>query len=139
MGKVEQHDLSEYHIMLPGVVLDAAATVGFVPIPQSGQVKRVKALVTTAQAAAPMALTFLLGTTQMLAGGATATLTIPSAGSALGNIEAIDFDPNSKANYALEAIDGESGIAATKNSVITIESDEGGSAGIVTLIFTIGR
>lgn len=138
MGKVEQHDLSEYHLILTGVVLDAGAIIARVPIPQSGQVKRVKALVTVQQTAGDVDLTFTLGTTQMLAGGATATLTIGTA-DVIGDIRAIDFDPNSKANYALEAVNGEAGIAAGKNSVITVASDEVGATGIATLIFTIGR
>ncbi len=137
MAKVELHDLNEYHLFTGALdVAGAAETIAYIAIPQAGQVKRVSACIAVVQTTAPANITFEIKGLELEKGGATATLIIPSAGSTLGDVETIDFDPAAAVNYGLEAEDGD---AIAAGSVLAIVTDAGGAAGFANFMVTIGR
>lgn len=138
MGKVEQHDLSEYHIYLPGLDVAAGSVMAHIPIPQSGQVKRVRLVMTTAMTTAASDITFELGGVAMTSGGTAATIVI-GATDAVGICHTLEFDPAALVNEALECVDGEQGIGASTKSVLEIITDNDGTAGVASFVVTIGR
>ncbi len=135
MAKVELHPLGDYHLRTGSLDIGTTAeTIAFIAIPQSGVVKRVSACVQVAQGTAPALITFEVGGVTLKLGGSTATLSIPSAASSPGNVEAIAFDgPSSAVNEA------EDGDAIAAGSVLEIITDAAGADGFATFIVTIGR
>ena len=127
MAKQEQHDMREYAIVTDNLNV-ATAAMGFIPIPASGQVIR---CINTVIGVADTDITFQLANVNLLSGGATATLVLPTAGSAGGDIEVIEFDPLDPINLALEGVDGE-GLA--DGGTLELISDAAGTGNVVFAI-----
>lgn len=129
-----QRPLSEYHLFT-GPLSIATAAMGFLPIPAAGQIVKITACVDAVIAGADTDLTFQLANVNLTSGGATATMTLTTAGSAVGDIFRVDLDPNDKINFALESVDLE---AAATGGTLEIISDASGT-GTVALCVTIRR
>ena len=134
MAKVELHQLSDYHLRT--VSLDVATTGGtiaFIPIPQSGIVKRISACIEVAQTSTNALITFEVATTLLNSNGAAATLAIPS-NSVVGNVYTIEFDATTSKVYEAENSD-----VLADGSVLEIITNAGGDDGFVSFTVTIVR
>ena len=124
-------DISEYHIMVPGIALHTTSPATYVVSPVSGNLVKVTAVMTVLSDG-DQAVTFEIGGNLVEQNGATATLTILNA-DVLGDVQVLDLTPN--ATTFLKA--AEDGDAIADGSVIEVLTDAGGSAGAVDFTFTI--
>ena len=134
MAKQEQHDLREY-ILSTEPINVGTGVLANMAIPVSGQVVRVLACMNTAISTADADITFQLSNVNLVSGGVTATLTLPTAASAAGDVEVIEFDPLNKINLALEAVDGQ---PLTTGGTLEIIA-AGGATGAVIFVVVIKR
>jgi hypothetical protein len=125
----ESHDLREYHIFTEPVVISAAATVLWVPIPEAGYLVRVRAIETAAITTGSAAITFENDTV-----ACSGSLTIPLTGAAINRTTVADLTPNSPLNFFYEA---ETGDLVAKSGLIEVVSGGTGGAGTARFVFTI--
>ena len=130
MAKQEQHDMREYSITT-GNLNVATAAMANIPIPASGQVIRCIACINTVIGVADNDITFQLANVNLLSAGATATLVLPTAGSTVGDIEVIEFDPLDPVNLALE---GEDADLIAAGGTLEIISDVAGTGNVILSI-----
>jgi hypothetical protein len=129
MPKQEQHDLREYHIFTEPVTISSGATVLWIPIPQSGQLVRVRAIETTAITDALCTITFENDTV-----ASSDELIIPIAAAAVNRTTVLELSVSNPLNYFYEA---ESGDLVAKSGFIEVVSDGGCTAGAARFVFTI--
>ena len=108
-----------------------AATVAYIPFPASGYVTRFYCAIRAAHAGADTDLTFQIGTTTCLIGAATATLTIPTAASAIGRVHVLDFGTQGVTQYAEEATIFEEPLATTSPVCLEVITDAAGTNGLI--------
>ena len=135
MSKIELHDLAEYTICTGVVPIAPTATVGYVPIPKAVFSRRISVAINV-ETDGDTALTFELNGVELELGGATQTLTVLNAG-LVGDVVVVEFDRSNPVNFAREAEDGESGIAAGIGSVLEIISDGNTTVGALLMMITI--
>ena len=105
MAKVELHQLSDYQLRTGNLAFALiSGTIAHIAIPQSGIVKSVSACIQTVHISLPGLITFEVGGVTLKLGGTTATMTIPDAGSTVGDVHIIEFDATTSAVF--EAEDG---------------------------------
>ncbi len=135
MAKVELHQLSDYTLRTGSLdVGGITGTIAYIAIPQSGIVKSVSACMQVVQINAPSLITFEVGGVTLKLGGTTATLSIPSVGSTVGDVHIIEFDATTSTVY--EAEDGD---VILDGSVLEIISDMGGAQGFASFVVMVGR
>lgn len=135
MAKVELHQLSDYQLRTGNLAFALiSGTIAHIAIPQSGIVKSVSACIQTVHISLPGLITFEVGGVTLKLGGTTATMTIPDAGSTVGDVHIIEFDATTSTVF--EAEDGD---VILDGSVLEIISDGEGSQGEASFVVTVGR
>lgn len=134
MAKVELHQLSDYHLRTGSLdIATNGGTIAYIPIPQSGIVKRISACIEVLQTSLNAFITFEVSGSKLKLNGVTATLNLPIGGS-VGNVHTIEFDAPTSNVY--EAEDGD---ALADGSVLEISTNASGDDGFASFTVTIGR
>jgi hypothetical protein len=129
MPKQERYDLREYLITTAPIACSSAATVGWIPVPRSGQLVKVMVQETVAVTTAPAVITFENDTV-----ACSHTLSVSDTSAAINRITTQDLSPDSSLNFFYEP---ESGDLVAKSGLIEIVSAGANGAGTFVFIFTI--
>jgi hypothetical protein len=132
MAKVEQHDLSEFHIYVPVVATAGGGVLAFIPIPQAGYLKRVTAIEVALHTGDVSVITFEIGSIV-----SAQTLTITNTAAAVGRTHVVEFS-KSTGNLVREAQHLDL-LAANTACGLEIISDGGSTLGSAAFIVTFGR